>query len=274
MMSGEELLPLIAPGVDPVRVIGLMSGSGSNLVRILENQVVKGTECPYEMVGVFSDNPDSNVGKIAKEFGIPAIIHDINEFYGDKPMNDMEVRQEYDHASVKMMRELSPEVAAFGGYMKVATMPLVDAFLGINVHPADLTVMLERPNGYDRKFTGDHAVRDAILAGETELRSSIHIIEPVVDGGRLLMVSDPLNVEYPSGTDMTNVESIVSCEDHNQDRLKEAGDWVVFPKSLEYLARGMYSIGVSSGTLHFNGDPIPNGITPNGTPYKMAGAKR
>lgn len=270
----EEILPLIASGTEPVRVIGLMSGSGSNLVRILENQTVKWPDCPYEMVALFTDNPESNAEKIGEKFGVPVIVHDIEKFYGDKPLRDMEVRQEYDHASVKMMREYAPEVAAFGGYMKVATTPLIDAFLGINVHPADLTVMVETPWGYERKFTGDHAVRDAVLVGEKTIRSSIHLIEPVVDGGRLLMVSDPLNVEYPAGTDMTDIGSIAKCEDFNQERLKEAGDWIVFPKSLEYLAEGRYGMGVSSGIMYFNGDAIPNGITPNGVPYKISGGKR
>jgi len=34
-------------------------------------------------------------------------------------------------------------------------------------------------------------VEAALLDGQTEVRASTHIVEPVLDGGRLLMISAP-----------------------------------------------------------------------------------
>ncbi|MBN1771758.1 MAG: hypothetical protein JXB32_10885, partial [Deltaproteobacteria bacterium] len=145
--------------------------------------------------------------------------------------------------------------AAYAGYMSVATAPLLEAFLGINVHPADLS--LERDGR--RRYTGDRAVRDAILAGERELRSTTHIVEPVVDGGRLLAISPPVPIERPAGFDAADRNAVRRLAAEHQERLKRDGDWVVFPRTVEWLAAGRIAAD-ESGALHFDGWPIPHGL--------------
>ena len=147
------------------------------------------------------------------------------------------------------------DVAAYAGYMSIATAPLINGFLGVNIHPADLSIM----DGNKRKYTGDHAVRDAILAGEKQLRASTHIIEQQVDYGRILMVSQPLAVTLPEDFDANNKDQIDSISDEHQNRLKEVGDWVIFPRTLEYLANGRYSQD-EQGLLYFDNEPIPQGL--------------
>ena len=114
-------------------------------------------------------------------------------------------------------------------------------------------------DGNKRKYTGDHAVRDAILAGEKQLRASTHIIEQQVDYGRILMVSQPLAVTLPEDFDANNKDQIDSISDEHQNRLKEVGDWVIFPRTLEYLANGRYSQD-EQGLLYFDNEPIPQGL--------------
>jgi folate-dependent phosphoribosylglycinamide formyltransferase PurN len=131
----------------------------------------------------------------------------------------------------------------------------MDAFLGINVHPADLSV--RNPDG-SRKYVGDHAVRDAILAGERTIGSSTHIIEPVVDGGRLLMISPSVEIVLEGGWDLRNPEHLALAEARNQERLKERGDWLIFPRTIEDIARGRFAQD-EQGRLHYEGKPIPRG---------------
>ncbi len=242
-----------------MKVAGLISGSGSNLRKIIEHQrelqILEGS--PYEVVVIFSDNHKSNALEIGKDHDIPVVTRDIRAFYKarGKPRRDLTVRTEYDSQTVQVLSSFNVNVAAYAGYMSIATEPLINAFLGVNVHPADLSIT----EGDERKYTGDHAVRDAILAGEKQIRSSIHIIENRVDYGRILMISQPTLVNLPGDFDRDNEEQVNSVSDQHQDKLKEFGDWIIFPKTLEHLARGRYSRD-EQGNLFFDSSPVPFGI--------------
>ena len=257
-MALKELYP---PESGRMRVAGLMSGSGSNLRKIIENgrrlEAEEG-RAPYQVVVIFSENSESNAGKIGNDYGIPVVVRDLGNFYKErgKPRRDLSVRAEFDEGTVEALKPFSADVAAYAGYMSIATTPLINAFLGVNVHPADLSVM----NESKRKYTGDHAVKDAILAGEKQLRASTHIIESQVDYGKILMISAPLPVTLPEDFNYDDKNQVNAVSDQHQNRLKEIGDWVIFPRTLEFLADGRYSQD-EQGNLYFDSKPIPMGVS-------------
>jgi folate-dependent phosphoribosylglycinamide formyltransferase PurN len=253
------LRPLYDPAGGPLRVAGLMSGSGSNLRRILEHRralaAARG-RAPFDVVVIFSDAWNSRAAEIGRDYDLPVVVRDIGAFYAarGRPRKDLALRAEFDAGTVEALRPFGARAAAYAGYMSIATRPLIDAFLGVNVHPADLALEVDGR----RRFTGDHAVRDAIRAGRPELRSTTHIVEPVVDGGRLLLISPPVPVIVPPGTDLGDRATAKRVAAEHQDRLKEGGDWVVFPRTLEWLADGRIAEG-DAGALHLDGEPIPRG---------------
>ena len=254
------LRPLHDPAAGALRVAGLISGSGSNLRRILEHRRALASSrgrATFDVVVVFSDTWNSRAAEIGRDFDLPVVVRDIAAFYAARgaPRRDLALRAEYDAATVEALRPFGARVAAYAGYMSIATRPLIDAFLGVNVHPADLALELDGR----RRFTGDQAVRDAILAGRPELRSTTHIIEPVVDGGRLLLVSPPVPVVVPPGADLGDRETARRVAAEHQERLKEGGDWLVFPRTLEWLADGRIAQDERTGALHLDGKPIPGG---------------
>jgi len=243
-----------------MRIAGLMSGSGSNLRKIIEYEdEAKSREgqSPYQVVVIFSDNPSSNAEEIGKEYNIPVIINDLAKFYRDKGKSkkDLKIRAEFDEKTIKELKPFSIDVAAYAGYMSIATEPLINAFLGVNVHPADLSIM----SGIERRYTGDHAVRDAIKNGERQLRATTHIVEQKIDYGKILMISSPLIMGLPSSLNLHNDEEVDSAADYWQNRLKEKGDWIIFPKTLENLANGKYSKN-KHGDLYFDDKSIPYGV--------------
>lgn len=231
-----------------MRIAGLISGSGSNLMRIIERgkeiDLVRGRPL-YEVAVIFSDNSQSKAKKIGETYGIPTIIHDLKNFCRERGFSegDLEARKQYDLMTAETLKHFDVGIAAYAGYMRIATAPLINSFLGINVHPADLSIM---ENG-KRKYTGAHAVRDAIEAGEKQLFSTTHIVRSKVDYGEILMISPPCNVD-----------SRLTPE-QNQEGLKKAGDWIVFPKTLELIADGKFSLD-ESGNVYFNGAHIPYGL--------------
>jgi phosphoribosylglycinamide formyltransferase-1 len=243
-----------------MRIAGLMSGSGTNLQKILEYECILKRSAggsPFHVAVIFTDTFDCNAARIGMEYDRPVVIRDIGRYYSarEQPRKNMQLRAEYDQETVRALAPFDVSVAAYAGYMSVATAPLINAFLGVNVHPADLTVMADGK----RKYTGDKAVRKAILAGEPTIRATTHIIREQVDYGEILMLSAPLPVDLPPEFDAANPTLVQRVADAHQKRLKEIGDWAIFPKTLLAIAEGRYAKD-ESGALYFDGKPIPLGI--------------
>ncbi|MFA5259300.1 MAG: formyltransferase family protein [Candidatus Pacearchaeota archaeon] len=264
----EKLIPLYNHPDRVMRVAGLMSGSGSNLRKIIEHELHLNQEVGhsyFHVAVIFSDNSESNAVKIGNDYDIPVLIRDKKAFYKKrgKPLKDMQVRAEFDALTVRTLSTYECPVAAYAGYMSIASPILVNTFLGVNVHPADLSITDESGK---RKYIGDHAVLDALVAKEKELRSSTHLITNQVDGGPVLMISAPVNVTHDisafTGIN-TALNSLNQVADLYQNKLKEVGDWVVFPRTLEDIAAGRFSKD-SNGNLYYGENPIPFGIRPFG----------
>jgi len=254
----------------PLRVCGFMSGSGTNLIRIIEHQYElqdKLGKPVYEVVLIFSDNKNSRAEEISSEHDIPYVCRDINEFYrsrGHENKKDLSLRPEFDRETVETIQEYRADVIALAGYMSIVTEPLLNAYPGriFNVHPADLSIKTEDGK---RKFTGLHAVRDAILAGNRELRASTHVVRQEVDYGEVILISKPISVEIPSELTLEELKRpeyakhLSQLAEMHQDRLKNAGDWVIYPKTLELFARDRIRLD-GRGNVFLDGRRFENGI--------------
>ena len=252
----------------PLRLAGFMSGSGTNLVKIVqyERRLAQATgQKPYEVVLIFTDNAGSNAEQIADRFGIPFVVHDIMDFYktrGHDTKKDLSLRPDFDSQSIEKLDDFSFDLIALAGYMSIVTRPLLSRFNGriVNVHPADLTVTKDGK----RLYTGDHAVALAMKNGEQALFSSTHIVREQVDYGEILMVSEPVPVTLPEGvtTESLNLSEnrplLNELADAHQDRLKEMGDWVIFPRTIELIAQGRFGIS-TDGAVFFDDQPVPRG---------------
>jgi folate-dependent phosphoribosylglycinamide formyltransferase PurN len=109
------------------------------------------------------------------------------------PIKNYDDRRVYDALTVHVLRELGVEQILMLGYLYVATDVLLHAFPErvFNIHDSDLTI--RRSDG-ERKYVGLHSTRDAILAGETETRSTLHLVTEKLDGGPILSLSKPYPV--------------------------------------------------------------------------------
>ncbi|MEW6086793.1 MAG: formyltransferase family protein [bacterium] len=247
----------------PMRVAGFMSGSGTNLIKIIEWTKQLETEkgkSPYEISVIFTDNKKSNAGQISEKFNIPLEIFDILDYYklkGHSDKKDLSLRSGFDSEIVKILEKYKIDLIALAGYMSIVTKPLLDKYNGkiINVHPADLSIK----TGNKRKYTGAHAVHDAILAGEKELHSTTHIVRDKVDYGEILLISEGISVTIPDklyimDLDKSKEKSLLQeIIDKHQDRLKKNGDWKIFPLTLQYIAEGRFAID-TKGNVYFNNE--------------------
>ena len=248
----------------PMRVAAFMSGSGTNIMRLLEYEKRLGVQdgrSPFETIFIFSDRSDGGSAgeKIALENGLPYFSYDIRVFHAGKSIKrtvataeGLAARREYDRLSKTLVEAFHIDVIALGGYMSYTTLGRC-----VNVHPADLSLLDE---GGNRKYVGDQAVHDAIAAGEKELRASTLWTDAGVDTGPLLMVSEAVPVALPEPLeDLMKDRSLFNrVADDHQERLKEAGDWKIFPRTVELIARGRFAFD-PKGRVYLDNSPKPGG---------------
>ncbi|MFA6716961.1 MAG: hypothetical protein WCS27_16395 [Victivallaceae bacterium] len=251
-----------------------LSGSGSNAEKVLEYR--KKTDMPWRPAAIITDAPEkSRAAEIAAKYELPLVELSIREFYrqhGERKVslateNGRRVRELWTAA---LRQKIAPYEIDFGilaGFVPLSN--ITGDFPCLNVHPGDLTV--ER-NGR-RLLVGLHAVPTelAIINGFKTIRSSVIIAQPYtgqggeMDSGPVLGVSpqmvldlqgktcEELLAQYnqrparkPAGGWNDDLGRIAAA---NQERLKEAGDWIVFPQVVNDFAAGRFA--VDGGELYY-----------------------
>lgn len=250
-----------------MRAVVFMSGSGSNFKRIYEYQQeledkMRGYS-PFEISVVFTDTEKGyeNAGKIihnvtGKYDTIPRIFLDpkreILKMLGKNNISKEEKRRIYDKT---IIQELEPNNVNFGilaGYMRLLSSELINRLVCINVHPAPLNII--DPFTGKRRFTGDNAVRDQILAGRDYLQSTVNVAREGADTGEILMLSkySHINLEGHTIEQLSNYSNLLEeIVERNQTKLKEIGDLDIFPKTVVLAAVGTYRFNLN-GKLYFD----------------------
>lgn len=250
------LRQLYLPGKDPMRVAALMSGTGSNLRRILEFQ--QQNPSLLKVVMIFTDTADGEVCKakeIASEYSVPYYCNDIREYYekrGHSDRKDMKIREEYDAGTAKLLKMHKADVVALCGYMSIVTGQIIGSFLTLNLHPADLRIMENSKRKYAGCMGAD-CIKKAMLNGETEVRSTVHLVSGEVDGGKILAVSKPVKIDMVEKTDINEAAH------YYHESLKEQGDWKIYPATLKMLAEGRLAQD-ENGRILLDGRPIPDDV--------------
>ena len=248
----------------PMRVAAFMSGSGTNITKLLEHEKHLRAEqgaSPFEVLFIYSDRSDGACAgeKIAHDHGLPYFSYDIRVFHQKRSLQrtartaeGLAARKAYDRIPGTLVGAFGVDVIALGGYMSYVTLSTC-----VNVHPADLSI--RTPEG-QRKYVGDHAVRDAISCGELELRASTLWTDEGVDTAPLLMVSEPLTVELPGPLEeiLKDPETFDQVVNAHQEQLKEKGDWKIFPKTVELIARGRFALDEKK-RVYLDREPVPRG---------------
>jgi folate-dependent phosphoribosylglycinamide formyltransferase PurN len=261
-----KIVPLFDPEKSkrPMRVAAFMSGSGSNIRRLIELEKdlkAQGDVSPFEVIFIFSDRSDGACAgeEIALKNALPYFSYDIRAFHRMKGLKrsvatreGLAARRAYDRLARLLVQAFDIDVIALGGYMSYTTLRRC-----VNVHPADLSLCLADGR---RRFVGDHAVRDAIVAGQKELRASTLWTDEGVDTGPLLMVSQPLPVELPESLEkLKKDENLLSqVVDRHQERLKQVGDWRIFPRTIEMIGQGRFALDPGK-RVYVDGRPVPAG---------------
>lgn len=148
------------------RIAILISGGGSNMVRLVESMV---GDHPARPVLVASNDPNASGLAKAAAMGVPVAAVDHRAFKGD--------REGFERAMLAHIEAAEVDIICLAGFMRVLTPVFVTRFEGrmLNIHPSLLP-----------KYPGLHTHRRAIEAGDTEAGCTVHEVTAVLDDGPIL----------------------------------------------------------------------------------------
>lgn len=235
----------------PMNMVVFGSGSGTVLEALLRAQTTlrKPDGSPlFQVKALFTDR-QCRFQEIAERERIPLIHHSFVQFFKQtniKDRNDPEARCTYDKKNVELIeqcatqRGFSVDLIFLAGYMRLLHSPLLKHYKDkiVNVHPADLTLKDEDEK---RRYVGSNAVYDALMAGETQTRSSVILIDEDVDTGPIL-VSGPW-MPYTGDFPVTAKRAA-----YHQERQKVLSDWPACVKAVELIAQGRMGIDNARNT--------------------------
>jgi len=194
---------------DPLAVVVLISGSGSNLQALIDDQ--NRGEAPLRIAAVISNQPGVRGLERARRAGIPM------EVLSHKAFAD---RESYDGELAALIDRYQPGLVVLAGFMRILTPGFVAHYAGrmLNIHPSLLP-----------KYRGLHTHQRVLDAGDTEHGASVHFVTDELDGGPVIIQA---RVPVLPGDDAETLAARVLREEHR-----------IYPTAVRWFAEGRLRLG-------------------------------
>ena len=155
-----------AAPTSPLRLVVLVSGSGTNLQALIDACATPGF--PARIVAVGADRPGILALERAERAGIPTFVLRVGDFAE---------RDEWDAAFTEATAAYEPDLVVSAGFMKLSGAAFLDRFADryINTHPALLP-----------SFPGMHGAADALDYGVKITGCTLFVVDAGVDTGPIL----------------------------------------------------------------------------------------
>lgn len=237
-----------------MRVVVLFSGGASGARYLFEETGLERSN--YEIVAGIADKDEVSGIEVFTRRDVPVKVVNKNEFPSTSVPNE-KARFRYFDELTEIVGEFEPDLLLLSGFMQVVREPLLTKYAGqiINVHPADLRI---KKHG-DRKYRGDDTVYQTIVAGENEIRSTVHLVTKRVDEGPIIVVSRPVPIEKEMVRTVEKFDQTMVRNYANllQEWMKWSCDGPSIQKALALFEKG--EVRFSHGKVTVKG---PNGFTP------------
>jgi folate-dependent phosphoribosylglycinamide formyltransferase PurN/NTP pyrophosphatase (non-canonical NTP hydrolase) len=220
------------------RLAILMSGKGSNADVIL-SQAHRYSNLKF--IAICSDNHKSNAYYLSQKYQL--------EYYANQASVTPFDRQAYFQELAAYLEKMEIDTLIYAGFMKISPTFFVKRFPGINVHPADLTLV---GNDLKPKYLGMQAIANAVQH-ERYLASTAHIVDTEVDCGTPILVSKHLSLE---GRLINNMSLL-------HEQMKISCEHLLFPRVLELLSKGL----ISADQVPYRWDELPASMRLNAGNY-------
>lgn len=207
--------------VKNLRVVVLISGSGSNLQALIDG--VAHGDLPIEIAAVISNRPDVFGLTRATEAGIATLVLDHKGFAS---------REAFDQELMRSIDSYNPSLVVLAGFMRILTPEFTQHYKGrmLNIHPSLLP-----------KFQGLHTHQRAIDAGESTHGVTVHFVTAELDGGPAIVQAV---VPVLANDDATVLAKRVQRQEH-----------VIYPLAVKWFAQG--KLKMVDNKTELNGELLP-----------------
>jgi phosphoribosylglycinamide formyltransferase-1 len=208
------------------RVVILISGTGSNMVAIADAVQAEDSDSAIdaEIVGVISNRPTAGGIEKAQAMGLHTDLID-HTLYAS--------RDEFDHALIRMIEDLKPDLVVLAGFMRILTADFTRYYEGrlINIHPSLLP-----------KYQGLNTHQRALDAGDNAHGVTVHFVTEELDGG-----PNAIQAIVP----ILDVDNALLL----QQRVHEQ-EHIIYPIAVKWFCEGRLTMKGSGALL--DGKPLPS----------------
>ena len=198
-----------------LRVFVLVSGGGTNLQAIIDS-ISSGEITNAELVGVISNNKNAYALERARNNGINAVL---------VSPKDYATREEFNVALIDELDKYNLDLVVLAGCLVVLPQELIRKYKNkvINIHPSLI------PAFCGTGFYGLKVHEEALRRGVKLTGATVHFVDEGTDTGPIIF------------------QKAVEVKDDDtpeilQRRVMEEAEWVIMPKAIDYIARGLVDV--------------------------------
>lgn len=206
----------------------LMSGGGSNAESLLSDSLLRDL---YDIDAVFTDNERSRALEIADKHSVSYISKHAPVFVTPQE------RSNYFSALADEFDDRGIDAIFYAGFMRIVPQEFCERFPGVNIHPADLTLLGADGLPLFRGMRAMETMRKRLQI----VRSTVHVVDVPLDSGLSISLT---NIIHPPAEDPdVKVHENLKVEEH----------WT-FKRTLQLLGLGV----VTSEMLPMDSTSIEN----------------
>ena len=207
---------------DKCRIVVLISGSGSNLQALIDDQ--QQSDLPIDICAVISNRADAYGLVRAQEAGIANDCLDHRAY---------PVREDFDRRLLEKINSYQPQLVVLAGFMRVLTTHFVRHYKGrmLNIHPSLLP-----------KYPGLNTHQRVLDAGDKQHGVTVHFVTEKLDGGPPVIQA---MIPVMDGDDADSLQQRIHQQEHR-----------IYPMAVDWFASGRLEM-VSDSKVLLDGEPLP-----------------
>ena len=206
----------------PLRVVVMVSGGGTNLQAIIDS-VKDGTITNTQIVGVISNNKNAYALKRAEENDIPSMCVSPKDF---------ETRDIFNEKLLEAVDSYEPDLIVLAGFLVVIPPEMIKKYENrmINIHPSLI------PSFCGKGYYGLKVHEAALARGVKVVGATVHFVDEGTDTGPIILQKA---VEVQQG----------DTPEVLQRRVMEQAEWKILPKAIDLIANGKVQVDDHKTTI-------------------------
>lgn len=233
--------------MDPLRIALLTSHHATGVERLLAD---RNRGAAWDLSIVVGSEPELAQAAILEDAGVPLELRPMRLV---PSFRNLRAREDYDQNLGDLLARMNVDYILVDGYQYILTEAVTARFPGkiLAIHDADFAIRNRV------LYAGPHAVRDAILAGEPETRTSVYVVTRDVARGPLFLLGAPYPVASMAldARERGDVAFLYAYAELHRKWMQSTCWGEMLARSLELLAGG--STRVIGEVVWIDGAPGP-----------------